>query len=227
MNALGQGIENGRSRCSWCLGSPEMVHYHDAEWGVPLHDDALHFEYLVLDSFQAGLSWRTILHKRENFRRALHGFDAERIARYGANDVERLLADAGIVRHRRKIEATITNARAFLDLRERAGSFDAFVWAFVDGRPLQNRWRAMGEVPSKTVRSDALSRALVAEGFRFVGSTTCYAYMQAAGLVNDHIVDCFRHDRVGASPRLPLEAVPVGTQNGARPRSRRASVPAR
>lgn len=180
-----------------------MAHYHDTEWGVPAHDDRRLFEYLLLDAFQAGLSWAIILRKRENFGRAFDGFDPERIARYTSRRVERLLADPGIVRNRQKVLAAIANARAFLRLQEEFGSFDAFIWQFVDGEPKQNRWRTQGQVPARTRESDAMSRELKARGFSFVGSTICYAFMQAAGLVNDHIVRCFRHDEVKriAAPR--------------------------
>jgi DNA-3-methyladenine glycosylase I len=173
-----------------------MIRYHDEEWGVPLHDDRKHFEFLVLDAFQAGLSWATILNKRENFRRALDGFDPTRIARYTSRSVARLMADAGIVRNRQKIAATIDNARAFLGVQERYGGFDPYVWRFVDGRPKQNGWKRLAQLPATSKESDAMSHELKALGFRFVGSTICYAYMQAAGLVNDHILSCFRHAEV-------------------------------
>jgi DNA-3-methyladenine glycosylase I len=185
------------TRCAWPGNDPLMVDYHDREWGVPTHDDAEHFEYIVLDSFQAGLSWRTILHKRENFRAAFAGFDAERIARFGKRDVTRLMKDAGIVRNRQKIEATIGNARAFLELRDADGGFDRFIWSFTDGVTIRNAWSSMSHVPASTPQSDAMSRALLERGFRFVGTTICYAYMQAAGMVNDHLVRCFRHAEVG------------------------------
>jgi DNA-3-methyladenine glycosylase I len=173
-----------------------MIRYHDEEWGVPLHDDRKHFEFLVLDAFQAGLSWATILNKRENFRRALDGFDPTRIARYTSRSVARLMADASIVRNRQKIAATIDNARAFLGVQERYGGFDPYVWRFVDGRPKQNGWKRLAQLPATSKESDAMSHELKALGFRFVGSTICYAYMQAAGLVNDHILSCFRHAEV-------------------------------
>jgi len=173
-----------------------MERYHDEEWGVPLHDDRRHFEFLILDAFQAGLSWATILNKREHFRRAFSGFDPARVARFTQRSVDRLLRDAGIVRNRAKIHAAIANARAFLAVQGTHGSFDRFVWTFVDGVPKQNRWTSMAQVPATTPQSDRLSRELKALGFRFVGSTICYAYMQAAGLVNDHTVACFRHDDV-------------------------------
>lgn len=175
-----------------------MVAYHDEEWGVPLHDDRKLFEFLVLDAFQAGLSWSVILKKREGFRAAFHDFDAERVARYSSRDVTRLVRDPAIVRNRAKIAATIKNARAFLDLRRAEGSFDAFIWRFVDGAPKQYRRRASREIPTRSRESDAMSAALKAHGFTFVGTTICYAFMQAAGLVNDHLVRCFRHAEVRA-----------------------------
>jgi DNA-3-methyladenine glycosylase I len=189
-------IPDGRKRCAWCLGSPEYVRYHDEEWGVPVHDDRVLFEFLILEGAQAGLAWSTILAKRENYRRAFNGFDAERVARYGARDAARLMADAGIVRNRLKIRAAVENARATLAIRERHGSLDAYLWRFVDGRPLQHRRRSRREVPARTTVSDALSKDLRQNGFRFVGSTICYAFMQAVGMVNDHLVTCFRHRAV-------------------------------
>jgi len=190
-----------RGRCAWVGFDAGMRAYHDDEWGVAVRDDRRHFEFLVLDAFQAGLSWAIILRKREGFRAAFAGFDPERVARFGDTDVARLRADAGIVRNRQKIEATIRNAAAFLDVREAHGSFDAFIWGFVDGRTRQNRWTRTSDVPAKTDESEAMSRALVEHGFSFVGPTICYAYMQAAGMVNDHLVDCFRHDEVRAHAR--------------------------
>ena len=174
------------------------MRYHDREWGVPVHDDRVLFEFLILEAAQAGLSWSTILAKRENYRRAFDGFDAVRVARYGARDVARLMADAGIVRNRLKITAAIDNARATLALAERYGSLDAYLWRFVDGRPLQQRRRSLRQVPARTSVSDALSKDLKAHGFRFVGSTICYAFMQAVGMVNDHLVICFRHREIGS-----------------------------
>jgi DNA-3-methyladenine glycosylase I len=184
------------TRCAWSSSDPLMIAYHDTEWGVPVHDDRKLFEFLVLDAFQAGLSWAIILAKRENFRRALHGFDAKKIARYTAKDVARLLADPGIVRNRLKIEATIVNARRFLEIQREFGLFDAYIWQFVGGRPIQNRRRAVAQIPARTKESDAMSQDLRARGFRFVGSTICYAFMQAAGMVNDHTVNCFRYHEV-------------------------------
>ena len=188
----------GRKRCPWCLGSTEYVRYHDEEWGVPVHDDRLLFEFLILEGAQAGLSWSTILAKRDHYRRAFDGFDASRVARYGARDVARLMGDAGIVRNRLKIQAAIENARAALAIIERHGSLDAYLWRFVDGRPRQHRRRGPRQVPARTAVSDALSKDLRQRGFRFVGSTICYAFMQAVGMVNDHLVTCFRHREVGS-----------------------------
>ena len=179
-------------RCEWVGDDPLMVEYHDREWGEPVHDDRRLFELLTLEGAQAGLSWRTILHKREGYRRAFAGFDPAKVARFGARDVRRLMADAGIVRNRLKVESTISNAIALLALQKELGSFDTFVWSFVGGRPLRKRRRSMREIPARTAESDALSKALSKRGFRFVGSTICYALMQAAGLVNDHTDRCFR-----------------------------------
>lgn len=183
-------------RCAWAGKDPLMVAYHDQEWGVPVHDDRKLFEFLVLDAFQAGLSWRTILHKRENFRAAFDDFDVRRVARYGERERERLLADAGIVRNRMKIDATVGNAREFLRLQDQHGSFDAWIWQFTDGRTKRNSWASLDEITATTEESDAMSKALKAEGFRFVGSTICYAFMQAAGMVNDHETGCFRYGEV-------------------------------
>jgi DNA-3-methyladenine glycosylase I len=188
-----------KKRCSWATREPSLS-YHDREWGVPLHDDRRLFEFLVLEGAQAGLSWETILRKRPRYRRAFDGFDPRKVARYGPAKVKALLADPGIVRNRLKIESAIGNARAFLKVREESGSFDAYLWAFTGGRPRVNRPRSPKEVPARTAESDALSRDLKRRGFRFVGSTICYAFMQAVGMVNDHQVDCFRHREVSRSP---------------------------
>jgi DNA-3-methyladenine glycosylase I len=174
-----------------------MVRYHDTEWGVPLHDDRKLFEFLVLDAFQAGLSWAIVLRKREGFRGAFSGFDPRKVARYDHRRVKSLLADAGIVRNRLKIEATIANAQAFLALQREFGSFDRYIWQFTGGGTKRNRWRALNQIPARSPESDAMSRDLKARGFRFVGSTICYAFMQAAGMVNDHLVSCFRYREVG------------------------------
>ncbi|MFA5057504.1 MAG: DNA-3-methyladenine glycosylase I [Opitutaceae bacterium] len=178
--------------CPWATTERYRV-YHDTEWGLPLHDDRALFEFLILEGAQAGLSWLTILNKRENYRRAFDGFDAEKIARYGARKVAALLADAGIVRNRLKIAAAIRNARAFLDVRDEFGTFDRYLWQFVNGRPIRNAWRSLKQVPARTRESDAMSRDLQQRGFTFVGSTICYAHMQATGMVNDHLVTCPRH----------------------------------
>lgn len=177
-------------RCTWCLGNDLYLRYHDEEWGVPSHDDRHLFEMLILEGAQAGLSWLTILKKRDNYRRAYHDFDAKRIARYGEKDVERLMSDAGIVRNRLKVAASIQNARATLAVQKEFGSLDAFLWQFVNGKPIQNRRRAMSDIPARTAESDAMSKALLKRGFKFVGSTICYAFMQAVGMVNDHLVTC-------------------------------------
>jgi DNA-3-methyladenine glycosylase I len=180
-------------RCRWALRSPEEILYHDEEWGVPVHDDRRLFEFLVLEGAQAGLSWTTILRKREAYRRAFDRFDPKKVARYDAAKKAALLADAGIVRNRLKIDSTIDNARAFLEVQREHGSFDAFVWSFVGGEPKQNRVRSPADVRASTEESDAMSRELRRRGFRFVGSTICYAFMQAVGMVNDHAIDCFRY----------------------------------
>ena len=173
-----------------------MIEYHDTEWGTPLRDDAKHFEFLVLDAAQAGLSWITILKKRENYRRAFDNFDARKISRYDARKVKQLLANPGIVRNRLKIAAAITNAQRFLAVQKEFGSFDAYIWQFVGGQPKRNAWRTLKEIPTRTPESDAMSDDLRRRAFKFVGSTICYAFMQAAGMVNDHLVDCFRHGEV-------------------------------
>jgi len=180
-------------RCGWATGDADYAAYHDQEWGVPLHDERRLFEMLILEGAQAGLSWLTILRKRDNYRAAFDTFDAEAIARYGESDRARLLADAGIVRNRLKIDATIGNARATLALREERGGLDGYLWDFVDGAPLQNRWRDLSEVPASTPLSETISKDLKTRGFRFVGPTIVYAYMQSIGMVNDHVTTCFRH----------------------------------
>jgi DNA-3-methyladenine glycosylase I len=174
-----------------------MIAYHDAEWGVPVHDDQKLFEFLVLDAAQAGLSWKTILHKRENYRRAFDGFDPAKIARYGDKRIASLLADQGIIRNRLKINSAIQNARSFLEVQKEFGSFDAYIWRFVDGRTINNRLLRLTQTPTRSAESDAMSKDLRKRGFQFVGSVICYAFMQAAGMVNDHLVDCFRHEQAG------------------------------
>ena len=180
-------------RCAWVSDDPLYVAYHDREWGVPVHDDRTLFEFLILEGAQAGLSWITILKKRENYRRALDGFDVHKIARYDAAKVRALLADPGIVRNRLKIAATIQNAKSFLDVQKEFGSFDAYIWKFIGGKPLFSDWRTNADAPAKTPQSDLMSKDLAKRGFKFVGSTICYAFMQAVGMVNDHSADCFRH----------------------------------
>jgi DNA-3-methyladenine glycosylase I len=187
-------------RCPWATIEPAIT-YHDAEWGVPVHDDRLLFEFLILEGAQAGLSWITILKKRDAYRKAFDGFRPEKIARYTARDVKRLLGDAGIVRNRLKINAAIGNAKAFLAVRKEFGTFDAYLWSFVGNKPIQNRWRKMADVPARTAESDAMSRDLLRRGFKFVGSTICYALMQAVGMVNDHLVACPRHAELGGVRR--------------------------
>ena len=184
------------TRCPWGASDPLYVDYHDEEWGVPLHDDRKLFEMLVLEGAQAGLSWLTILKRRDGYRRAFDRFDPGKVARYDDAAVARLLADDGIIRNRLKVRSAVANARAFLDVQREFGSFDSYIWRFVDGRPIQNAWRTLAEVPARTPLSDTLSRDLKARGFSFVGSTICYAHMQATGMVNDHLVDCFRHRAV-------------------------------
>jgi len=191
-------------RCPWATTEPAIA-YHDEEWGVPVHDDRMLFEFLILEGAQAGLSWITILKKRENYRKSFDGFRAEKIARYGARDVQRLLGDAGIVRNRLKIAATIQNARLFLRVREEMESFDAYLWSFVGGKPIRNCWSSMAQVPARTAESDAMSRDLLRRGFKFVGSTICYALMQATGMVNDHLVTCPRHVELGGVHRASEE----------------------
>ena len=180
-------------RCPWCGQDPIYVTYHDEQWGVPVHDDRKLFEFLILEGAQAGLSWLTILKRREGYRRAYRDFDPQKVARFGASSVRRLLADPGIIRNRLKIEASIGNARAFLAVQEEWGSFDAYIWQFTEGRTIVNRWRRLSDLPARTAESDAMSRDLRQRGFNFVGSTICYAFMQAVGMVNDHTVNCFRH----------------------------------
>ena len=183
-------------RCAWAANDP-MIRYHDEEWGVPVHDDRVLFESLILGGAQAGLSWETILRKRENYRAAFDRFDAAAIARYDRRKVEALLGDPGIVRNRLKVAAAITNAKAFLAIQEEFGSFDAYIWGWMDGQPRTNAWRSPSEVPARTPESDAMSADLKRREFKFAGSTICYAFMQAVGMVNDHTIDCFRHAQIG------------------------------
>ena len=186
------------ARCAWASTEPAIT-YHDEEWGVPVHDDRVLFEFLILEGAQAGLSWNTILNKRENYRKAFDRFRPEKIARYGKQDVQRLLRNDGIVRNRLKIAAAIGNAKNFLAVQREFGSFDAYLWSFVGGAPIENRWRVLTDVPARTAESDAMSRELLRRGFKFVGSTICYAFMQATGMVNDHLITCPRHAQLGGS----------------------------
>jgi len=185
------------TRCAWVsAGDPLYTAYHDHEWGVPVHDDRLLFEFIILEGFQAGLSWRTILLKRENFDLAFDHFDPQLISQYDDQKIARLLSDPGIIRNRLKVNAAVTNARAFLAVREEFGSFDAYLWQFVSGKPLQNSWKTISEIPARTTESDLMSKDMIRRGFKFVGSTICYAHMQATGMVNDHTTDCFRYPQV-------------------------------
>ena len=209
-----------KPRCPWCLGSEAYLRYHDTEWGRALHDDRLLFEFLILEGAQAGLSWSTILNKREAYRRAFSSFDARKVARFGARDVRRLMSDAGIVRNRLKIESAIDNAKAFLAVQEEFGSFDAYIWRFVKGRPLTHRRKTLGQIPARTALSDALSKDLIRRGFKFVGSTIIYAHMQATGMVNDHTVSCFRHAELARASaartqrrRRAFRRVPTAREN--------------
>lgn len=180
-------------RCDWPGADAQMLRYHDEEWGVPLHDDLKLFEFIILDAFQAGLSWSCVLHKRENFRAALDGFDFEKIATYDEHKLQLLQSDASIIRNRAKLSATVGNAKAFIAVRDEFGSFDSYIWRFTDGRPLVNRWALTSQVPATSLESDAMSKDLKQRGFRFVGTTICYAFLQAAGMVNDHLTSCFRY----------------------------------
>lgn len=185
---------NNKKRCQWVpLDNPLYVKYHDEEWGVPIHDDQLLFEFLILEGMQAGLSWLTILRKRENFRAAFDDFDPHKVARYDEKKIQSLMQDSGIIRNRRKIEAAVQNAKSFLEIQSEFGSFDAFIWKFVQGKPIINQWKTDKEIPAKTVLSDTISSELKKKGFKFVGSTIIYAHMQATGMVNDHTIDCFRY----------------------------------
>jgi DNA-3-methyladenine glycosylase I len=201
-------------RCPWATIEPAIT-YHDAEWGVPVHDDRLLFEFLILEGAQAGLSWITILKKRSAYRKAFDGFRPEKVARYTPRDVQRLLRNAGIVRNRLKIAAAIQNAKVFLLVQKEFKTFDAYLWNFVGDKPIQNRWQKMAEVPARTVESDAMSRDLLRRGFKFVGSTICYALMQATGMVNDHLVTCPRHAELGGALRRKSRSHSVSTRHQA------------
>src|SRR5512143_2617213 len=190
------GMQKSMKRCAWVSDDPLMITYHDREWGVPLYNDRKLFELLILEGAQAGLAWVTVLRKRENFRKAFHGFDSAVIARYSNKNVKRLLDDPGIIRNRLKIEATIINAKKFLEVQNEFGSFHEYIWQFAGGKPIKHKFKSPSEIPSTTEESDAMSRDLRKRGFRFVGSTICYAFMQATGMVNDHTTDCFRYKAV-------------------------------
>jgi DNA-3-methyladenine glycosylase I len=183
------------SRCEWAHGSALLIHYHDAEWGVPVHDDRLLFEALTLEGAQAGLSWATILNKREGYRQAFDDFDIQTVALYSAEKVESLLQNPAIIRNKLKVNATVINAQRILTVQSEYGSFDAFIWSFVDGKPINNQWQQHSDIPTTSVISDWMSKTLKKHGFQFIGSTTCYAFMQAVGMVNDHTKNCFRHER--------------------------------
>jgi len=191
---------NETVRCGWCGDDPLYVAYHDLEWGVPVFDDRTLFEFVILEGAQAGLSWSTILKKREGYRRAFADFDPEKVARFSEKKVAKLLADPGIVRNRLKVVSAVSNARAFLEIQEEKGSFSDYIWAFVDGTPIQNRWRSLSDIPATTPLAGTISNDLKKRGFRFVGPTIVYAHMQATGMVNDHVVGCFRHREVAALP---------------------------
>jgi DNA-3-methyladenine glycosylase I len=183
-------------RCPWCLSSELLIKYHDEEWGVPLHDDRKLFEFMVLDTFQAGLSWNTVLNKRENFRKAFNDFQPEKIARYPDKRIQALLNDAGIIRNKLKIHGTVNNAKKFIEIQKEHGSFDKYIWQFTSYKTIKNDWKDIKEIPARTALSDAMSKALYEKGFKFVGSTICYAFMQATGMVNDHLEKCHRHGSV-------------------------------
>ncbi len=187
---------NLMTRCPWCGDDPLYVRYHDEEWGTPVHDERTHFEFLLLETQQAGLSWRTILGKREAYRKAFANFEPERVALYSEKDIERLLLDAGLIRNRRKLEAAVANARAFLAIQAQYGSFDSWIWSFTNGQPVTNRWETITEIPARTELSDLISAEMKKAGFAFVGSVTIYAHLQAIGIVNDHLVSCFRHTQL-------------------------------
>ncbi len=189
-------------RCDWAMkGDEAYQRYHDEEWGVPVHDERVHFEFLMLETAQAGLSWATILRKRDGYRKAFADFDPEKVARYSSAKIEKLLASPAIIRNRAKILAAVSNARVFLDIQEEIGSFDKYIWGFVNGKPVQNKWKTMDQIPATSSLSDVVSKELKNRGFKFVGSTVCYAHLQAAGLINDHLVHCFRHKHVTKESR--------------------------
>ncbi len=196
-----EGPQKDLKRCSWTGDEPLLIEYHDTEWGIPVHDDRALFEMLCLESAQAGLSWLTVLRRRDEYRRAYQGFDPQKVAAFGPDQIDALVSNTGLIRNRAKIMASIGNAQAFLSIQEEVGSFDQFVWRFVDGKPIQNAWRSLADLPAHTERSGAMSAELRHRGFKFVGPTICYAFMQAIGMVNDHLVRCFRYSIIrGTSP---------------------------
>jgi DNA-3-methyladenine glycosylase I len=201
VNPMRASLDVQPVRCPWASGNELAIRYHDEEWGVPAHDDRTLFEFLILEGAQAGLSWNTILNKRENYRAAFDHFDPQRVAAYDRRKMQRLLKDEGIVRNRLKIDSAVANAKAFLRLQQEFGSFDRYIWGFVKGEPKVNSWKSLKQVPAQTAESDAMSKDLKSRGFNFVGSTICYAFMQAVGMVNDHLVECFRYAAVGGRPR--------------------------
>jgi DNA-3-methyladenine glycosylase I len=189
-------MKSTRKRCDWCLKFDEYIRYHDEEWGVPVHDDHVHFEFLILEGAQAGLSWSTILKKREGYRKAFSDFDPEKVARFSSSRIEKILLDPGIIRNRLKVLAAVNNARHLIEIQREFGSFNTYIWQFVGGRPIVNSWNSLKEIPATSGESDALSKDLKSRGFKFVGSTVIYAHMQACGLVNDHLTDCWRYHEV-------------------------------
>ncbi|MCX6291205.1 MAG: DNA-3-methyladenine glycosylase I [Bacteroidetes bacterium] len=186
---------NQKDRCPWSESTEKMMHYHDTEWGVPVHDDTLLFEYIVLDTFQAGLSWSTVLNKRENFRKAFDDFDYKKVSRYSEKKIQKLLTDEGIIRNKLKIYGTVNNAQRFLDVQKEFKTFDAYIWQFTGGKVIKNKWKDQKQIPARSEHSDAMSKNLYDRGFKFVGSTICYAFMQAAGMINDHLVSCHRYGK--------------------------------
>ena len=185
-----------RTRCSWSTSDPLYIRYHDEEWGVPVHDDRKIFEFLVLEGAQAGLSWLTVLKKRENYRKAFDGFDYKKIAKYDSKKIKKLLEDPGIIRNRLKVNSVVNNAKAFMEVQKEFGTFDSYIWQFVEGKPIRNRWKSIKQLPAYTKESDLLSKDLLRRGFKFVGTTICYSHMQATGMVNDHITSCFRYKQL-------------------------------
>lgn len=189
-------MEDNKNRCGWCLKFDQYIRYHDEEWGLPVHNDFTHFEFLILEGAQAGLSWSTILKKREGYRKAFANFDPAKVARFTPSRIEKILLNPDVVRNRLKVQAAVNNARQFLKIQKEFGSFDAYIWRFVNGKPIINRWKTLAQVPATSPESDALSKDLIARGFKFTGSTVMYAHMQACGLINDHLVDCWRYKAV-------------------------------